>query len=116
MFAVTKCYPGKGKGGHGDRVPSKEEQALCRPWLDQEITLVNPKLIVPIGRLAIGLFFDTSLPLEKIIGTQLERDGHIYIPLPHPSGASTWTNKPENQARLKKAIRQIHKQRELLGL
>jgi uracil-DNA glycosylase len=116
MTAVTKCYPGKGKGGHGDRVPSKEEQALCRPWLDREIALVNPKLIIPIGRLAIGLFFDTSLPLEKIIGTQLERDGRMYIPLPHPSGASTWTNKPENLARVKKAIKLIRKQRELLGL
>jgi len=116
MSAVTKCYPGKSAGGHGDRVPTKEEQALCRPWLDQEIAIVNPKLILPIGRLAIGLFLDTRLPLEKIIGTQLEQDGRIIIPLPHPSGASTWYNKPENQARVKKAIRLIRKQRETLGL
>ena len=40
-------------------------QALCRPWLDQEIALVNPKLIIPIGRLAVGLFFDTKLALQK---------------------------------------------------
>jgi uracil-DNA glycosylase len=116
MTAVTKCYPGQSAGGHGDRVPSKEEQALCRPWLDQEVKLINPKLIIPIGRLAIGLFFETKLPLEKIIGTQIEQDGRVIIPLPHPSGASTWHNKPENRARVKKAIRLIRKQRERLGL
>ncbi len=116
MTAVTKCYPGKNGNGHGDRVPSKEEQALCRPWLDQEIALVNPKLIVPIGRLAIGLFFDTKLALEKIIGTQLEQDGRVIIPLPHPSGASTWHQTKKNRALVKKAIRLIAKQRKLLGL
>lgn len=116
MTAVTKCYPGKSAGGHGDRVPSKEEQALCRQWLDQEIALVNPKLIIPIGRLAIGLFFDARLPLEKIIGAQLEQDGRVIIPLPHPSGASTWYQKPENHARVKKALRLIRRQREALRL
>jgi uracil-DNA glycosylase len=113
---VTKCYPGQSAGGHGDRVPSKEEQALCRPWLDQEAKLINPKLVIPIGRLAIGLFFDAKLPLEKIIGTQIEQDGRVIVPLPHPSGASTWHQKPENRVRVKKAIRLIRKQRERLGL
>jgi len=116
MTSVTKCYPGRSAGGHGDRVPSKAEQALCRGWLDQEIALVNPKLIIPIGRLAIGLFFHTKIPLEQIIGTQIERDGRVIIPLPHPSGASTWYNKPENQVRVKKAIRLIGEQRKILGL
>ena len=116
MSAMTKCYPGRSQNGHGDRVPTKEEQALCRPWLEQEIALVNPKLIIPIGRLAIGLFFDIRLPLEKIIGTQIKRDGRVVVPLPHPSGASTWYNQPENQARVTKALRLICKQREALGL
>ena len=115
MTSVTKCYPGKGKGGGGDRVPSKEEQEFCRVWLDQEIALVNPKLIIPIGRLAISLFFDIKLPLEKIIGEQIERDGRIIIPLPHPSGASTWHQKEANRKLVKKAIRLIEKQRQLLG-
>lgn len=116
MTAITKCYPGRSASGHGDRVPSKAEQAMCRPWLDREIELVNPKLIIPIGRLAIGLFFDTSLPLEKVIGTQVERDGRVIIPLPHPSGASTWYNKSENKAKLKKAIQLIGNQRIVLKL
>ena len=116
MTAITKCYPGRDKSGHGDRVPSKEEQALCRPWLDQEIALVNPKVIIPIGRLAIGLFFDPSLPLEKIIGARTEREGRVIIPLPHPSGASVWHQKPENRALVAKAIRLIRRQRLALGL
>jgi uracil-DNA glycosylase len=111
MVAVTRCYPGKGKGGHGDRVPSKEEQALCRPWLDQELALIRPELIIPIGKLALGLFFDTRLSLEELIGTRHEVDGRVVIPLPHPSGASTWPNKPENAARIQRAIQLISTER-----
>jgi uracil-DNA glycosylase len=116
MTAVTKCYPGRSDGGHGDRVPSPEEQTLCRPWLEREMALVKPKLIIPIGRLAIGLFFDVKLPLNQIIGVQLEQPGRVIIPLPHPSGASTWHQKPANRALVKKAIGLISQQREALGL
>lgn len=116
MTSVTKCYPGKHAKGRGDRVPSKEEQDLCRVWLKQEIVLVNPKLIIPIGKLAISLFFDDKLQLEAVIGTQMERDGRLIIPLPHPSGASTWPNKPENAKRIQKALRLIAQQREALEL
>ncbi len=116
MTAVTKCYPGRSAGGHGDRVPGKEEQALCRPWLDREMALVNPRLIIPIGRLAIALFFEAKLPLEKIIGTQSEQNGRIIVPLPHPSGASTWHQMPAHRALVKKAIRLIAKQRKVLGI
>jgi uracil-DNA glycosylase family 4 len=116
MTAVTKCYPGRSEGGHGDRVPSPEEQALCRPWLERELALVKPKLIIPIGRLAIGLFFDAGQPLDRIIGTQLEQPGRVIIPLPHPSGASTWHQKPANRALVKRAITLIGRQREALGL
>lgn len=114
MVAVTRCYPGKGKGGHGDRVPSREEQALCRPWLDQELALIQPRLIIPIGKLALGLFFDPVPTLEDVIGTRHAIDGRIVIPLPHPSGASTWPNKPENAVRIKRAIALIAAERELL--
>ena len=116
MTAVTKCYPGRSEAGHGDRVPSPDEQALCHPWLDREMALVKPRLIIPIGRLAIGLFYDIKLPLDKIIGTQLEQPGRVIIPLPHPSGASTWHQKPANRALVQAAIQLIRQQREALGL
>ncbi len=115
MAAVTRCYPGKGKNGGGDRVPSPEEQALCRPFLDREIALIDPTLIIPIGKLAIGLFFDPRLQLAEVVGTE-KRDGSRWIvPLPHPSGASTWHQKPENRTRVEKAIRLIRKRRIELG-
>ena len=90
MSAVTKCYPGRAKGGSGDRVPSRVEQKFCRPFLDREIALISPELIIPIGRLAIELYFPKKLKLTEIIGTEKEVDGHWVVPLPHSSGASRW--------------------------
>lgn len=114
MTAVTKCYPGKSKGG-GDRVPSKAEQALCRPFLDEEIAFVDPRLILPVGRLAIGLFFgDTSL--AQVIGREVQQDGRWIVPLPHPSGASRWHQLPENRRKIEQAIRKIKARRLALRL
>jgi uracil-DNA glycosylase len=104
MTAVTKCYPGRSNSGSGDRVPSRAEQRLCRPYLDEEIALIDPKLIIPVGRLAINLFYDAKISLAKIIGTQKRRDGHWIVPLPHPSGASRWHQLRENRARIQQAI------------
>lgn len=109
MTAVTKCYPGKSMGG-GDRVPSRAEQALCRPFLDAEIELVDPRLIIPVGRLAIELFFGRA-PLTEVIGSEVESDGCWIVPLPHPSGASRWHQIPENRARVERAIRKIKARR-----
>lgn len=105
MTAVTKCYPGRApSGGSGDRVPSRQEQALCRPYLNAEITLVDPGLILPIGRLAIGLFYPAGQTLEEIIGTHKQVDGRRIVPLPHPSGASRWHQLEQNRERVRQAI------------
>lgn len=69
MTAVTKCYPGSSKNGKGDRVPTPFEQALCRPWLDQEIRLINPRLMLLVGGLAIKLLHSNSTRLHEIVGT-----------------------------------------------
>ncbi|MBI3160784.1 MAG: uracil-DNA glycosylase family protein [Chloroflexi bacterium] len=110
MSSVTKCYPGRAKGGTGDRVPGRKEQALCRPFLDRELHLVAPQLIIPIGRLAIELFFPRTAKLEDIIGTETRiESGAWVVPLPHPSGASRWHQLEENRARIQAAIRLIEK-------
>ena len=92
MAATCRCFPGKNPGG-GDRVPSEAEVAQCRPWLEREIELLSPKLIIPIGRLAIEQFLPAA-PLLERIGQTFEvargRRRIDLIPLPHPSGASTW--------------------------
>ena len=104
MTAVTKCYPGRSNSGGGDRVPSRAEQALCHPYLEEEIALIDPTLIIPVGRLAINLFFNGKASLAKIIGTQKEVEGRQIIPLPHPSGASRWHQIEENRGRIREAI------------
>jgi uracil-DNA glycosylase len=108
MTSVTKCYPGRAKGGSGDRVPSRAEQKLCYPFLEKECQLVNPEVIIPIGRLAIGLFYPKSKKLTEIIGTQIQTEnGAWVIPLPHSSGASRWHQTAENRALIDEAIQLI---------
>ena len=112
MSSVTKCYPGRANSGSGDRVPSRIEQQSCRPYLEEEIVLINPALIIPIGRLAIDLYFPKGLALNQIIGTQKQIGGRWIVPLPHPSGASRWHQQEANRALIRKAIKLIkdHKQ------
>jgi len=80
--------------------------------LDQEIEFVNPQVIIPIGRLAINLFFPKKLKLKEIIGTQKEVEGRWIIPLPHSSGASRWHQVEENRQLIAEAIKLINNHRE----
>jgi uracil-DNA glycosylase len=104
MCSVTRCYPGRARAGSGDRAPSSAEQQLCRPYLTAELALVDPALILPVGRLAIRLFYAPDLSLDKIIGTKKQVDGRWIIPLPHPSGASRWHQTEDNRQRVQQAI------------
>ena len=104
MTSVTKCYPGRQPTGSGDRVPGRVEQDFCRTYLDQEIQLVDPQVIIPIGRLAINLFYPKKDNLQEIIGSWVEYDGRKVIPLPHSSGASRWHQIKENRRLIEKAI------------
>lgn len=148
MTAVTKCYPGKDKSGKGDRVPSKAEQKLCRPFLEREIALVNPKLMILVGGLAIKLLYPAKMKLNEVVGTavyfppetltnpvnfnyadgllltatnlqplvsnlptssqQPITSGRWVVPLPHPSGASLWPNKPANQQLIAQAVQMLN--------
>ena len=85
---------------------------MCRPYLDNEITLIDPALIIPIGRLAINLYYAKGLALNQIIGTEKQVAGRWIVPLPHPSGASRWHQDEANRALIRKAINLIkdHKQ------
>ncbi|GAB4455221.1 MAG: UdgX family uracil-DNA binding protein [Armatimonadaceae bacterium] len=109
--AITKCFPGRLPGSSKDRVPSKAEQKLCRPWLDRELALVAPRVVVLFGGLAIGTFLSRA-PLTELIGQSFEEEGRIYLPLPHSSGASTWLNSAENRALLTRALERLSELRE----
>ena len=102
--AITKCFPGKAATGSGDRRPSPPEIALCRPWLDQELALLRPRLILLLGGLAIDRFWG-KVPLDDAVGRSCVKDGVTYIPLPHPSGASRWLNDIRHRALLDKALK-----------
>jgi uracil-DNA glycosylase len=107
IAAVTRCYPGPSPTGRGDRVPSPRERALCAEWLDAELRIIRPALLIPVGRLAIDRLIGPE-PLERVVGTALEvthaGGTSRAIPLPHPSGASSWPNLPGNDARLARAL------------
>jgi uracil-DNA glycosylase len=105
MAAVCRCFPGKNPKG-GDRVPSDDEIANCRPWLDREIEILQPRLIIPVGKLAIEQILGRSR-LEEVIGKTHRALGADVIPLPHPSGASTWYKLPPGDRLTKKALRLI---------
>jgi uracil-DNA glycosylase len=121
MTAVTKCYPGRVPAAKntsrssGDRVPSIAEQRLCRPYLNEEIALINPTLILAVGRLAIGLFYPPGQNLEEIIGTCKQVDERWVVPLPHPSGASRWHQIPANRQLIQQAVGIISQQRKELS-
>jgi uracil-DNA glycosylase len=94
--SVTRCYPGRSPSGRGDRTPTLREQELCSFWRDWELELRRPKLIVPVGGLAIWQLLGLR-GLADCVGRKYDVNGAVTIPLPHPSGASGWLNSPENR-------------------
>jgi uracil-DNA glycosylase len=107
--SVTRCYPGKPPSGRGDRTPTPEEQRLCARWREHELRLLKPKLIVPVGGLATRALLGVASVTEAV-GMQYALDGAVAIPLPHPSGASSWLNVPANRARVEAAVGSIRAQ------
>jgi uracil-DNA glycosylase len=101
--SVTRCYPGRHPSGRGDRPPSPRELELCRFWLERELRLLQPRLVVPVGGLAIKRLLGTS-GLAGCVGSRFELGDAIAVPLPHPSGASGWLNSLENRKRLEEAL------------
>jgi uracil-DNA glycosylase len=94
--SVTRCYPGRAPSGRGDRTPTRREQELCSFWREWELRILRPPLIVPVGGLAIKQLLGIT-GLAACIGRRYERDGATVVPLPHPSGASSWLNLPANR-------------------
>ena len=109
MAAVCRCFPGKNAAG-GDRVPDAGEIVQCAGWLEAEIALLRPALVLPIGKLAIQQFiaFDK---LTDVIGKKLPVIfcGHAFdiVPLPHPSGASPWHRMEPGKTLLDRALKLI---------
>jgi uracil-DNA glycosylase family 4 len=103
LSSLTRCDPGRNPRGNGDRKPSPQEMSLCRPYLDAELQLLRPKVVLLVGTMAIEAFIGKGR-LEEIIGTYVELDGTLFLPLPHPSGVSRWLNDPAHQKLLQCAL------------
>ncbi|WP_150052090.1 MULTISPECIES: uracil-DNA glycosylase family protein [Methylomonas] len=111
MAAVCRCFPGKQAKG-GDRLPSPVEVANCSVWLQTEVELLRPQLVIPVGKLAIRQWLEAD-KLSDVIGRQFRLGlfGHEtdLIPLPHPSGASTWHRSEPGKSLLAQALAAIAK-------
>src|SRR3954464_7392598 len=107
--AVNRCFPGKAPGGT-DRVPNPQEIRNCSSWMNEEFEILQPRLVIAVGKLAIAQFIALD-KLDAVIGRKFvtERAGNPFdlIPLPHPSGASPWHKISPGRELLGKAMRLI---------
>ncbi|HET9594456.1 MAG TPA: uracil-DNA glycosylase family protein [Anaeromyxobacteraceae bacterium] len=110
IAAVVRCFPGKTAAG-GDRLPSEEEIAAYRPFVARELEALRPRLVLPVGRLAIAEVLGEAPPLAEVVGRTLRVHLHgrevDVIPLPHPSGASTWFKLEPGKTLLARALRAL---------
>ena len=107
--AVIRCFPGKAPGG-SDRMPALEEIRNCSGWMEAEFEILRPRLVIPVGRLAITQFIDCA-KLEAVIGRSfIGNRGAVrfdLIPLPHPSGISPWHKISPGRELLTRAMKKI---------
>jgi DNA polymerase len=77
---VIKCRP------QGNRDPLPSEILNCRQWLERQIELIHPRMIVTLGRYSMAMFFPNK-SISKIHGTAEKRDNVIYYAMYHPAAA-----------------------------
>lgn len=104
--AVCRCFPGKNPKG-GDRVPDETEIARCSHWLRREFEILRPSLVIAVGKLAISQFHPFAL-LSDVVGRMqpIRYAGQPcdLLPLPHPSGASTWHRTEPGRTLLRQSL------------
>ncbi len=124
IAAIARCFPGKASGG-GDRRPDFEEIARCRRYLEREVAILQPALVLAVGQLAITEVLGkdaTSKKLDTLVGRVIQKRWHgvelDVVPLPHPSGASPWHKLEPGKTLLGVALAQVKEHaamRELLA-
>jgi uracil-DNA glycosylase family 4 len=118
ITSVTTCFPGRRPDGGGDRRPTPAEVALCAPWLESVLLLLAPRLVIPVGSLAMERLMGKGHRLDDSIGEVLDGSGgvlhsgapappRVVVPLPHPSGQSRWLNDPQRVALLNRALQRL---------
>jgi len=77
---VIKCRPPE------NRDPLPKEIDACRKWLERQIELIKPKVVVPLGRFSLAWFFPNE-SIGRMHGQARYRDGIYYLPMYHPAAA-----------------------------
>jgi uracil-DNA glycosylase len=114
IAALMRCFPGRNRAGNGDLKPPPAAVANCAHWLDAELRILRPKVLILVGQLAIARFLGPGR-LEDRVGRRFgERP--VMVPLPHPSGQSRWLNDPANRERLGAALELVGQLRSSLAL
>jgi uracil-DNA glycosylase len=109
LTALMRCFPGRSPSGSGDRPPSGRAVRNCASWLDAELALLRPRVLIPVGQMAIRRFLGPGALEERVGRTFAEAP--LIVPLPHPSGQSRWLNDPANRERLARALDVLGEQR-----
>ena len=105
IAALMRCFPGRNRAGTGDLRPPPAAVANCSHWLDAELRLLKPQVLILVGQMAITRFLGPGR-LEDRVGRSFgERP--VMIPLPHPSGQSRWLNDPGNREQLEAGLRLV---------
>ena len=102
IAALMRCFPGRNPRGGGDLRPPPRGIANCAHWLDAELAMLRPRMVIPVGQLAIARFLGPGR-LEERVG-QAFGSSPVIVPLPHPSGQSRWLNDAANRERLARAL------------
>ncbi|HEY8090827.1 MAG TPA: uracil-DNA glycosylase family protein [Polyangiaceae bacterium] len=119
MAAVARCFPGKASGG-GDRRPDSDEIRRCKTWLEREVDILRPDLVIAVGTLAIEQVLGEKAALADVVGKTRRARWHgrdvDVVALPHPSGASPWHRTEPGKTILGKALRRLAKHPAMRGL
>ncbi len=102
---TVKCRPPQ------NRDPKPEEQELCAEWLRNQIALIQPKIIVCLGRISAARYIKPDIKITKEHGIFFERDGILWMATLHPAALLRNPNqKPdafEDYLKLREKIREI---------
>jgi DNA polymerase len=78
---VVKCRP------PDNRDPKPDEIAACRPYLDEQLRLIDPRVVVTLGNFATKLLLETDLGITKVRGRSYPVGGRHLVPTYHPAAA-----------------------------
>jgi len=71
----------------GNRDPEPNELHACTPWLEKQLEIIQPKLIVTLGRFGMAYFLGTGFTISQVHGQPKRRKGQVVLPMYHPAAA-----------------------------